>query len=231
MQGIGLHKMPLLKITKRENQLERCIALWTPWVTVIWDFGSVQCRGTDEFELVIKHKAWGPVFYWGNRDIEKLGERRKFDKFQWTKIQPRYAELRKRRIDERDFYEHREQLVREGKRKHPSDMSYAERHAATMAEVAKMKFSAEFVHLMTTPVAKLALERGEECRDSDTGELLTPELFEEHRQKSLKIAVPNGGILGFKKSDEGYESIRVPGFVPPEIASSEKQKLQLEDGH
>ena len=228
--------MKLLRLTKRENELERCIALWTPWLTLLWDFGSVQCRGTDEFELVIKHKAWGPVFYWGNRDIEKLGERSKFDKLQFAKIQPRYAELRKRRIDERDFYEHREQLVREGKRKHPSDMTYAERHAATMAEVGKMKFSESFVHLMTTPVAKLALERGEECHDDVTGELLTEELFDRDKQKYIPVGVPNSGILGFKKVDAkdgiGYEyaPIAVPGAELRQVQSGASQVPQLEDG-
>lgn len=219
--------MNLLQFSKRENDVERCISLWTPWFTVVWDFGSIQCRGTDEFELVIKYKTWGPIFYWGNRDIEKLGERSKFDWFQFTKIQPRYAELRKRRIEERDFYEHKEQLVRQGKRKNPADMTYSERHAATMESVKKMKFSENFVHLMTTPVAKLALERGEEVTDSDTGEILTPEIFEAHRQKDLKIPVPNGGILGFKKADDGYESIRVPGFVAPQIETSESQTPKL----
>ena len=50
------------------------------------DFGSIICRGTDEFELVIKHRACGPIFYCGNRDIENLGERNKFDQFQFTKV-------------------------------------------------------------------------------------------------------------------------------------------------
>ena len=219
-----------MKFTKRENELERCLCLWTPWMTVVWDFGSIVCKGTDEFELVIKHKAYGPIFYWGNRDIEKLGERSKFDKFQFTKIQPRYKEQRKRRIEERDFYERKEQLVRQGKRKNPADMTYAERHAATMESVKKMQFSANFVHLMTTPTAKLALERGEEVKDDVTGEILTHEIFDEHKQKSLKIPVRNAGILGFKraKDGEGYEAIKVPGFVPPEITSAETPKLQLE---
>ena len=152
--------MKLLKFSNRENELEKCICLWTPWVTVLWDFGSIVCKGTDEFELVIKHKAYGPIFYWGNRDIEKLGERSKFDKFQFTKIQPRYKEQRKRRIEERDFYERKEQLVRQGKRKNPADMTYAERHAATMESVKKMQFSANFVHLMTTPSCETGFRAG-----------------------------------------------------------------------
>ena len=111
-------------------------------------------------------------------------------------------------------------------------MTYAERHAATMESVKKMQFSANFVHLMTTPVAKLALERGEEVKDTDTGEILTPEIFDAHKEKSLKIPVRNAGVLGFKraKDGEGYEAIKVPGFVPPEIASTETPKLQLEGG-
>ena len=212
---------------KRQNDLERCLCLWTPWFTVVWDFGSVQCRGSDEFELVIKYKAWGPIFYWGDRDIEKLGERGKFDWFQFTKIQPRYADLRKRRIEERDFYEQKEQLVRQGKRKNPADMTYAERHAATMQSVQKMKFSANFVHMMTTPVAKLALERGEVVKDDVTGEILTERIYDDHKEKNLRISVPNGGILGFKKADDGYESIRVPGFVAPQIETSESQTPKL----
>ncbi len=226
--------MKFLKLSKRENELEKCLCIWTPWMTVVWDFGSIACKGTDEFELVIKYKAWGPVFYGGNRDIEKLGERSKFDRFQFTKIQPRYKEQRKRRIDERDFYEHKEQLVREGKRKNPADMTYDERHGATMESVKEMKFSANFVHMMTTPVAKLALERGEVVTDSNTGEILTPEIYAAHKEKSLKIPVRNAGVLGFKraKDGEGYEPITVPGFVAAEIASGEgaAPKLQLEDG-
>ena len=226
--------MKFIKIIKRENEYVGCLALWTPWFTILWDFGSVQCRGTDEFELVIKYKAWGPILYWGNRDVEKLGERDKFDWFQFAKIQPRYKEQRKRRIDERDYYEHKEQLVRQGKRKDPSLMTYDERHAATMDAVKKMKFSAEFCHLMTTPTAKLALERGEEVKDTDTGEILTHEIFDAHKQKSLKIPVRNAGILGWKRAEsgEGYEAIKVPGFIPPEITSGDgvTPKLQLEDG-
>ena len=229
--------MKFLKLTKRENEYERCLALWTPWFTVVWDFGSVQCRGTDEFELVIKYRAWGPILYFGNRDIEKLGERSKFDKFQWTKIQPRYAELRKRRIDERDYYERKEQDVRLGKRKNPADMTYPERHEATMEAVRKMKFSDNFMHLMTTPVAKLALERGEVVEDIDfdgthTGKFLTQEWFDKDKQKYVPVGLPNGGILGFKRSEtgEGYGTINVPGAELRQVSSGQMDRMKLEDG-
>ena len=228
--------MKFLKLTKRENEYERCLALWTPWVTVVWDFGSVQCRGTDEFELVIKYRAWGPVLYWGNRDIEKLGERSKFDRLQWTKIQTRYAELRKRRIDERDYYERKEQDVRLGKKKNPADMTYPERHEATMEAVRKMKFTDNFMHLMT-PVAKLALERGEVVEDIDfdgthTGKFLTQEWFEEDKKKYVPVGLPSGGILGFKRSEtgEGYETINVPGAELRQFASGVSQVPQLGEG-
>ena len=229
--------MKFLKLTKRENEYERCLALWTPWVTVVWDFGSVQCRGTDEFELVIKYRAWGPIFYWGNRDIEKLGERSKFDKFQWTKIQPRYAELRKRRIDERDYYERKEQDVRLGKKKNPADMTYPERHEATMEAVRKMKFTDNFMHLMTTPVAKLALERGEVVEDigfdgTHTGKFLTQEWFDKDKKEYVPVGLPSGGILGFKRSEtgEGYETINVPGAELRQFASGVSQVPQLGEG-
>jgi len=226
--------MKLIKLTKRQNEHERCLALWTPWLTVLWDFGSVQCRGTDEFELVIKYKAWGPILYFGNRDIEKLGERSKFDWFQFTKIQPRYAEQRMRRIAERDFYEHKEDQVRRGKKKNPADMTYEERHAATMEVVAKMKFTENFVHLMTTSVAKLALERGEEVRDDVDGRLLTEEWLEADKMKYVRdYSLPRmaSGLIGFKKSEEGYESIRVPAPKQGEISSGVvSQAPQLEDG-
>jgi hypothetical protein len=193
----------------------------------VWDFGSVQCRGTDEFELVIKYRAWGPIFYGGNRDIEKLGERSKFDRFQFTKIQPRYAEMRKRRIESRDYYEAKDQLVRQRRKKNPADMTYPERHAATMEVVGKMKFTENFVHLMTTPVAKLALERGEECKDNVTGELLTEELFQRDKERYKRIAPPNSGILYFEKAGvgEGYKSVNVSGFEATQIESGETLKL------
>jgi hypothetical protein len=196
----------------------------------VWDFGSVLCRGTDEFELVIKYKAWGPIFYWGNRDVEKLGERKKFDKLQFTKVQPRYAELRQRRIDSRDYFEHKEQLVRQGENRNPADMTYQERHAATMEVVKGMKFSENFVHLMTTPVAKLALERGDISQDDVTGEILTEEIYEREKAKNLRLGVPNAGLLGFKKAEEGegYEAINIPGSELREMASGVGQKLQLE---
>lgn len=222
--------MKFLKFTKRQNEFERCVSLWTPWVTVVWDFGSIICKGTDEFELVIKHLAWGPVFYWGNRDVEKLGERNKFDRLQFTKVQPRYAELRKRRIDERDFHEHKEQQVRQGKKKNPADMTYAERHAATMEAVRKMKFSENFVHLMTTPVCKLALERGETVVDDVDGRLLTEKLFLEEKEKYVREGGPL--LLGFKKakSGEGYETIHVPVAARKQVESGVSNSLQLEDG-
>ena len=222
--------MKFLKFTKRQNEFERCVSLWTPWVTVVWDFGSIICKGTDEFELVIKHLAWGPVFYWGNRDVEKLGERNKFDRLQFTKVQPRYAELRKRRIDERDFHEHKEQQVRQGKKKNPADMTYAERHAATMEAVRKMKFSENFVHLMTTPVCKLALERGETVVDDVDGRLLTEKLFLEEKEKYVREAGPL--LLGFKRSEsgEGYDPIHVPVAVRNQVESGVSKSLQLEDG-
>jgi hypothetical protein len=222
-----------LKLTKRQNEHERCLALWTPWLTVLWDFGSVQCRGTDEFELVIKYKAYGPILYFGNRDIERLGERSKFDRLQWTKIQPRYAEQRKRRIDERDYYERKEQDVRLGKRKNPADMTYPERHEATMEAVKKMKFTDNFVHLMSTPYAKLALERGEVCIDDVTGEQLTEEMFQRDKEKNLRLSPPNMGLIGFKKLEdgEGYESIRrVPAVEKLGIASGQVDRMQLEEG-
>ena len=230
--------MKFLKFTKRQNEFERCVSLWTPWVTVVWDFGSIICKGTDEFELVIKHLAWGPVFYWGNRDVEKLGERNKFDRLQFTKVQPRYAELRKRRIDERDFHEHKEQQVRQGKKKNPADMTYAERHAATMEAVRKMKFSENFMHLMITPVAKLALERGEVVEDIDfdgthTGKFLTQEWFDKDKKEYVRdYSLPGmaSGVIGFKKSEEGYETIRVPSPRQGEIASGQVDRMQLEDG-
>lgn len=224
--------MKFLKVSKRENEHERCLCLWTPWVTVVWDFGSIQCRGTDEFELVIKHKAWGPVFYWGNRDLEKLGERSKFDKFQFTKIQPRYAEQRKKRIDSRDFFERKEQNVRYGRKKNPADMTYAERHAATKEAIKQMKFSENFVHLMTTPVCKLALERGDVVVDDVDGRILTEKLFLEEQAKYVRQGFPNLGILGFKRSEsgEGYEAITIPGAELRKIQSEASQLPQLEDG-
>ena len=224
--------MKFLKFTKRQNEFERCVSLWTPWVTVVWDFGSVQCRGTDEFELVIKYRAWGPILYFGNRDIEKLGERSKFDRFQFTKIQPRYAELRKRRIDERDYYERKEQDVRLGKRKNPADMTYPERHAATMEAVKRMKFSENFVHLMTTPVCKLALERGETVVDDVDGRLLTEQLFLEEKEKYVREATAGPVLLGFKRSEsgEGYETIHVSGAELRKVSSGVSQVPQLEDG-
>lgn len=204
--------MKFFRLTRRHNEVERCVCLWTPWVTMIWDFGSIQCRGTDEFELVIKHKVWGPIFYWGNRDLEKLGERAKFDKLQFSRVQARYREQRKKRIDDRDFFEQKEQAVREGKRKNPADMNYAERHATTMEAVKKMKFSANFVHLMTTPSAKLALERGDTVPGTgdDAGTILTEEVYEKHKAQARQIPVRNVGLLGFKKGANGYEPITVP---------------------
>ncbi len=215
--------MKFIKLIKRQNEYERCLILWTPWMTVVWDFGSIVCKGTDEFELVIKYCAWGPILYWGNSYIEKLGERDKFDRFQFTKIQPRYAELRKCRIDERDYYERKVEQVRLGKRKNPAYMTYDERHAATMEAVKKMKFSANFVHLMSTPCAKLALERGEICIDNETGEQLTEDMFQKHKEKNLRLSPPNGGLIGFKKSEdnEGYECIR---------RVSEAEKLGITSG-
>lgn len=226
--------MKLFKLSKRHNEHERCLCLWTPWLTVIWDFGSVQCRGTDEFELVIKYRAWGPILYFGNRDIEKLGERSKFERLQFTKIQRRYAEQRKKRIDDRDFFEHKEQLVRQGKRKDPSTMTYDERHAATMEAVKLMKFSKNFMHLMTTPYAKLALERGEICVDDVTGEILTEEMFQRDKEKNLRLSPPNSGLIGFKKLEcgEGYESIRrVPAAESLGITNGVTQTQQLGDGN
>ncbi len=222
--------MKFIKFTKRINEYENCLILWTPWTTVVWDRGSIQCRGTDEFELVIKYRAWGPVLYFGNRDIEKLGERDKFDKFQWTRIQPRYAEARKKKIEDRDYFEHKDQLVRQRKRKNPADMTYPERRAATLEVISKMKFTENFVHLMTTPYARLALERGEECRDDVTGELLTEEMFARDKERYKRISPPNTGILGFKKAEngEGYEAIKVKGFENAQIESSVGQRLQLE---
>ena len=224
--------MKYIKLSKRENELERCLCLWTQWFTVVWDFGSVQCRGTDEFELVIKYKAWGPIFYWGNRDTEKLGERAKFDRFQFARIQPRYAEQRKLRIDSRDYYENKEQLVREGKKRNPADMTYPERHEETAKAIREMKFSENFVHVMTTPCAKLALERGEEVRDDVDGRLLTMEEYESDKQKYIREPLPNIGLLGFKraKEGEGYEAINVPGIERREITGGESQRLRLEDG-
>jgi hypothetical protein len=219
--------MKIVKFFNRQNEHERCLCLWTPWITVVWDFGSIQCRGTDEFELVIKYRAWGPIFYWGNRDIEKLGERAKFDRLQWTKIQPRYAEQRKKRIDERDYYERKEQDVRLGQRRNPADMTYPERHTATMEEVKKIKFSENFVHLMTTPTARLALERGEIVTDDQTGEVLTEEVWEREKAKNLRLGIPNAGLLGFKKAveGEGYETFYVPGSELRQVASGEQLKL------
>lgn len=224
--------MKFLKFTKRQNEFERCVSLWTPWVTVVWDFGSIICKGTDEFELVIKHLAWGPVFYWGNRDVEKLGERDKFDRLQFTKVQPRYAELRKRRTDERDFHEHKEQQVRQGKKKNPADMTYAERHAATMEAVKKMKFSDNFVHLMTTPVSRIMLDRGEVGYDDVTGELLTEEWFAKDKEKNNRLAPPNAGILSFKKAEdgEGYTMHHVPGAELRQVQSGVQQVPQLGEG-
>ncbi len=226
--------MKFLKLTKRQNEHERCLALWTPWLTVVWDFGSVQCRGTDEFELVIKYKAWGPVFYWGNRDIEKLGERKKFDKLQFTRIQSRYAEQRRLRIESRDYYEAKEQKVRQGKKKNPADMTYPERHQETVKVISKMKFSENFVHLMTTPVAKLALERGDESKDDVTGEILTEEIYEREKAKNQRILPrTGGGLLGFHKEEdgEGYHTIRrVPAAEMMKIEGGGNQQLRLEDG-
>jgi hypothetical protein len=225
-----------LKLTKRKNEHERCLALWTPWMTVLWDFGSVQCRGTDEFELVIKYRAWGLIFYWGNRDIEKLGERSKFDRLQFTKIQPRYAENRQRRIAERDFFEHKAEQVRTGKLKDPSTMTYDERHKATMEAVKRMRFSENFVHLMTTPVCKLALERGETVVDDVDGRLLTEKLLLEEKEKYVREPGAGPLLLGFKKvkADDGigyeYSTIHIPVAARNQVESGVNNMLQLGEG-
>ncbi len=230
--------MKFLKLTKRENDVERCLSAWTPWLTIVWDFGSLQCRGTDELGLVIKRKAWGPVLYFGNRDIEKLGERKKFDRLQFTFPQPRYAEMRKRRIDERNLYEAKEQEVRQEKEKHPCDMTYCERHEATMRVVRKMKFSANFVYMMTTPFAIQQLDRGEQVKDeqgnlilNESGDPVTREDIAKAREAYIPEAFPNGGLLAFKraKNGEGYETIRVPNAALRKIESGVSPVAQLED--
>ena len=111
-------------------------------------------------------------------------------------------------------------------------MTYAERHAATLEAVGKMKFSESFVRLMTTPYAKQALERGEVCHDDVTGELLTEEWFERDKQKHIPIGVPNGGLLGFKLAEDGhsYEPISMPGMELRQVANGQEQRLQLEEG-
>ena len=78
----------------------------------------------------------------------------------------------------------------------------------------------------------IALERGDESKDDVTGEVLTEEIYEREKAKNLRLGVPNAGLLGFKKDEEGegYEAINIPGSELRQVASGVGQKLQLEDG-
>jgi hypothetical protein len=86
---------------------------------------------------------------------------------------------------------------------------------------------------MTTPYGKLALERGEECKDDVTGELLTEEMFARDKEKNLRILPRTGdGLLAFKKEDdgEGYRDVKIPLAALKEISEGKVKRLQLEDG-
>jgi hypothetical protein len=85
---------------------------------------------------------------------------------------------------------------------------------------------------MTTPVCKLALERGETVVDDEDGRLLTEQLFLEEKGKYVRVGLPNSGLLGFKKAEsgEGYVSINVPGAELRQVQSGQVDRLQLEDG-
>jgi len=80
---------------------------------------------------------------------------------------------------------------------------------------------------MTTPTARLALERGEIVTDDQTGEVLTEEVWEREKAKNLRLGIPNAGLLGFKKAveGEGYETFYVPGSELRQVASGEQLKL------
>jgi len=99
-----------------------------------------------------------------------------------------------------------------------------------MEAVKKMKFSENFVHLMTTPVCKLALERGETVVDDVDGRLLTEKLFLEEKEKYVREGGPL--LLGFKKakSGEGYETIHVPVAARKQVESGMSSSLQLGEG-
>jgi hypothetical protein len=108
-----------------------------------------------------------------------------------------------------------------------------------MEAVRTMKFSAEFCHLMTTPMAKLALERGEEVHDDVNGRLLTEEWFEADKRNYVRdVSLPGiaGGLLGFKKVDakDGigyeYEAIRVPAPRQGEISGVQAERPMLGEG-
>jgi inosine/xanthosine triphosphate pyrophosphatase family protein len=58
------------------------------------------------------------------------------------------------------------------------------------------------------------------------------EEFESDKQKYVRQGLPNGGILGFKRSEsgEGYDPINVPGAEMRQVHSGRVDGLQLEDG-
>jgi len=69
-----------------------------------------------------------------------------------------------------------------------------------METVRSMKFSENFVHLMTTPVAKLALERGDESKDDIT---------EDSNRRDLQARKGKESVL--RSSERGTSRIQERG--------------------
>jgi hypothetical protein len=146
--------------------------VWTPWMTVLFDRGPLLVGGKDEFGVRIYRRGWGPIFFFGNRDPERLGESRKCAWFHFTTLHPGYRKEWKFFAGQRNFFEKKMGAIASGKEKHPVMMTVNERHLATLEVAHKLKFSKSFVAAMSAPFVLRALENGGYARDPLSGDEL-----------------------------------------------------------
>jgi hypothetical protein len=157
---------------RKPEQCSRSVTWATRWFTILFDWGAMLYGRSDEFGLVILLRGWGPIFYWGRRDLHNLGESSKFNWLHFVTQHPKYRKARKYYTEQRDFVEKQFNEIAAGKRLHPVMMTATELHAQTKKATQKLKWSKTFVMAMSAPLALRALENGGYAKDPLTGAAL-----------------------------------------------------------
>jgi hypothetical protein len=162
--------MRLFDLQTRNDSWERSVTLRTPWLAIVFDWGTV-IRVKEGINEPIFRRLWGPVFYFGRGAKGRLDRLRCFNRLLFSTLDARSKKNEGFWNDLRRDYKKKMRQIDRGQRKHPVMMTQMERHQATAKEAQKLKWSKNFVAMMTTPMALRALESGSEAR-SEWGDRL-----------------------------------------------------------
>jgi hypothetical protein len=178
--------MRFFDLQRRNDNRERSVTLRTPWLTVVFDWGTTLCVQEKSDEPVFR-RLWGPVFYFGWDAAGRLDRLRCFDCFLFSTLDAQSKKNERFWNGLRRDFKRKMREIDKGQRQHPAMMTPMERHQATAKVAQKLKWSKTFVEMMTTPMALRALESGSEAKSECGDRLCLGAGFFTHIDESGKV--------------------------------------------